>query len=452
MRLRDALRVRRGDMVAFVGAGGKTSALFCLAQELRDEGWRVLATTTTRVGVSEIQRAPSALQITDSVSPLVIKEQLNRHHFVFLYSLDDTIRHKVTGLHPDYVSHLVDQVDSDVLLVEADGSRRLPFKAPKDHEPVIPAETTLVVSVAGINALGQPLDEEHVYHAVRIVERYGYPEGAPLLPPWMASVLRDPALGLRGVPNQARVITLLNRVKPDMAHEVRRARRVAQMILRSDRVEAVALGAVQSSEQPVHEVQRRVAALVLAAGMSSRMGQSKPLLPWDNRTVIETVVARLTPLHLAETFVITGYRGPEVARVLAHQPVQVVHNPDYAQGEMLSSLQTGLRALTESISACLVVLGDQPMIEGHVVQRLLTAYAHGQGEIVIPTCRGERGHPVLFARRFWPELLELTSGAPRDIIRRHPDQVAEVEVETDSILRDLDTPEQYRQERRRAGS
>jgi molybdenum cofactor cytidylyltransferase len=119
---------------------------------------------------------------------------------------------------------------------------------------------------------------------------------------------------------------------------------------------------------------------------------------------------------------------------------------------MLSSLQTGLRALTESISACLVVLGDQPMIEGHVVQRLLTAYAHGQGEIVIPTCRGERGHPVLFARRFWPELLELTSGAPRDIIRRHPDQVAEVEVETDSILRDLDTPEQYRQERRRAGS
>ncbi|MBI5961267.1 MAG: putative selenium-dependent hydroxylase accessory protein YqeC [Chloroflexi bacterium] len=451
MLLREALRVRRGDMVAFVGAGGKTSALFCLAHELRAEGWRVLATTTTRLGLAEIQRAPSTLQVTAAFSPLVIREQLNQHGFVFLYTSDDSRRHKMIGLHPDYISHLVDAADSDVLLIEADGARRLPFKAPKEHEPVIPADATLVVPIAGINALGQPLDEEHVYHASRILERYGYPEGAPLLPPWMASVLRDPVLGLRGVPESARVVTLLNKVNADLGHDIRRARRVAQMVLRSDRVEAVALGSVQTADHPIHEVQRRVAAIVLAAGESSRMGQSKPLLRWDNRTVIETIVSRLIPAYLAETLVITGYRGDEVARVLAQQPIQIVPNPRYAQGEMLSSLQTGLRALPENITACLVVMGDQPMIEGRVVQSILAAYAQGQGEIVIPTYRGERGHPVLFGRRFWSELLELSSGAPREVIRRHPDQVAAVEVETDSILRDIDTPEQYRQERRRAG-
>ena len=139
MRLREALRIQRGDMVAFVGAGGKTSALFRLADELRAEGWRVLATTTTRIGGG--RNAACAVEFAghDCDSASEIKARLNDHGFVFLYSADDTGRHKVIGLNPDYISSLVDSVNSDVLLIEADGSRRLPLKAPKDHEPVHPA-------------------------------------------------------------------------------------------------------------------------------------------------------------------------------------------------------------------------------------------------------------------------------------------------------------------------
>jgi molybdenum cofactor cytidylyltransferase len=82
---------------------------------------------------------------------------------------------------------------------------------------------------------------------------------------------------------------------------------------------------------------------------------------------------------------------------------------------------------------------------------VLAAYAEGQRDIVLPVYRGQRGHPVLIGQRFWPELLALQRGAPRDVIRRYPDQVAEVCVNTDSILRDIDTPEQYRRERFLAG-
>lgn len=451
MRLRDALRIRRGDMVSFVGAGGKTSALFRLAEELHAEGWRVLATTTTRVADYEMRRAPFALQVSAGLTPLVIKARLNEHGFVFLYSADDTGRHRVIGLPPDYVSRLMDSVDSDVILVEADGSRRLPLKAPKDHEPVIPPDTSLVVPVAGLDVLGQPFDDQHVYNAGRIQALYGFPEGAPVIPPWVAVTLRDPELGLRRVPDSARVVALLNKADID-SHTLRRARRIAQLVLRSPRVEAVALGAMQPPNEPVYELQQRVAAVVLAAGTSSRMGgQSKPLLPWGNQTVIEAIVNRLLPWHFAEIVVVTGHQRRNVARVLNHLPVQTVPNPNYAQGEMLSSLQAGLRALPDSISACLVVLGDQPMLDGRVIGRVLAAYAQGQGEIVQPAYRGERGHPVLFARRFWRDLLDLPTGAPRDVIRRYPDQVAAVEVETDSILRDIDTPEQYRRERDLAG-
>lgn len=451
MRLRDALRIQRGDVVSFVGAGGKTSSLLQLAGELRAEGWRVLATTTTRVARYEAERAPLCARLTPTISPVTIKDWLNEFGFVFIYGNSAAAQGKIVGLHPDVIPGLMDSVNSDVLLIEADGARRLPFKAPHNHEPVIPADTSLVVPVAGIDALGQPLDEEHVYNATRIQERYGYPDGAALLPPWMAAIIRDPELGLRGAPDSARIVPLLNKVSTNGLKRAR-ARRVAQLILRSPRVEAVAVGAIQADAiNPVHELQQRVAAVVLAAGTSSRMGQSKVLLPWDGRPVIETIISRLVAARLDHIFVVTGHDYEPVTRLLAEQPVTTVYNPDYASGEMLSSLQAGLRVLPDTIAACLVVLGDQPTLEGRVIMQVLAAYAEGKGEIIAPVYRGERGHPILISRRFWPELLDLAEGAPRDVIRRYPDDLALVEVNSDSILRDIDTPEQYRHERWRAG-
>lgn len=449
MLLREALRVQRGDVVSFVGAGGKTAALFRLAAELRAEGWRVLATTTTRVASYEVAQAPAAVQVTGAVTSGHIRDQLSEHGFVFLYAADDA--QKAAGLPPAVMTGLINSVNSDVLLIEADGARRLPFKVPYAHEPVIPPETTLVVLVAGVDALDQPLDEAHVYNTARLCDRYGFVEGERLIPPWMAVALRDPELGLRGVPDGARVCVLLNKT-PGEGYAHRRARRVAQLVLRSARIEAVALGAMQSPGEPVCEVQRRVAAIVLAAGESARMGRPKPLLPWERgQTVIEAIAARLVALRLAEIVIVTGHRAADVARAVGWLPVRVVHNPDYRQGEMISSVQAGLRALPQEIAACLVVMGDQPALSVRVVDQVLLAYGRGCGEIVAPVYEGQRGHPVLFDCRYWPELLALEAGAPRDVIARYPDRLHLVPVDDDSILRDIDTPEDYRRERRLAG-
>lgn len=452
MLLYEALRVQRGDVVSFVGAGGKTSALFRLADELRREGWRVVATTTTRVASYEVGQAPSAIEVTAGLPVTRIREHLTAHGFVFLYAAGDRQHHKIIGLPLTQIGDLIDRVNSDILLIEADGARRLPFKVPRDHEPVIPPETTLVVPVAGVDALDQPLDEAHVYNATRLCERYGFPEGERLLPAWMAVALRDPELGLRGVPDHARVCVLFNKV-PANGYLLRRARRTAQLTLLSPRIDAVALGAMQAAQGPVWEVQRRIAAVVLAAGSSTRMGgQPKVLLPWDRRrTVIETVVARLLALRLADIVVVTGHRAADVTRALADLPVRTVYNLAYQQGEMLSSLQAGLQTLPPEVAACLVVLGDQPMVNIRTIDQVLLAYAQGKGEIIAPVFEGRRGHPVLFDRRFWPELLALQEGAPRDVIRRYPNHLYLVPAHDDSILRDFDTLEQYHQERRRAG-
>jgi molybdenum cofactor cytidylyltransferase len=205
--------------------------------------------------------------------------------------------------------------------------------------------------------------------------------------------------------------------------------------------------------EPVHEVQRPVGAIVLAAGMSRRMGQSKILLPWSGRkTIIEHIIEQLLLSRLDHITVVTGYRSDEVKRLAEKYGVAVVHNPFYETGEMLSSLKAGLKSMPPHVAASMIVLGDQPRIQPRVIGQVLMAYAEGDGDIVAPSYQMRRGHPILISRRFWPELLALPeSGAPRDVINAHKDRVAYVNVDTDSVLGDVDTPQDYAQERRSAG-
>ncbi|MEM6527129.1 MAG: selenium cofactor biosynthesis protein YqeC, partial [Chloroflexota bacterium] len=321
MKLHHAFNIQRGDVVAFVGAGGKTSAMIALGHELADMGWRVLATTTTKIGRGQLDLMPGLCHADTTVEN--ISEALNGYHFVFLHT--EIGAEKVRGASLERISELMDTVDSDVLLIEADGARGRLMKAPYAHEPVIPPETTLVVPVVALDVLGKPLDEEHVYNAQAIDNRYGFGMGNRIKSPWVAQVLRDEELSLRGAPERARLIALINQV-PESGYLRGRARLIAQLALRDPsentgrrrrktaecRLNGVALASVRTLD-PVHEVQRPVGAIVLAAGMSTRMGQMKVLLPWaDDRTIIEHIVHQLNLARVDHIAVVTGNRADEV--------------------------------------------------------------------------------------------------------------------------------------------
>jgi molybdenum cofactor cytidylyltransferase len=150
--------------------------------------------------------------------------------------------------------------------------------------------------------------------------------------------------------------------------------------------------------------------------------------------------------------VVTGHEAVQVQKTVTRLGVRTVHNRVYASGEMLSSLQTGLKALPATISACMVVLGDQPQISPRLVNDLLIAYAEGRGSIVAPSYNQRRGHPILIDRRYWQEMLDLPLGsAPRDVINQYPQHTAYVVTQDENILRDMDTPEEYQEALRRAG-
>jgi molybdenum cofactor cytidylyltransferase len=191
-----------------------------------------------------------------------------------------------------------------------------------------------------------------------------------------------------------------------------------------------------------------IAAIVLAAGESTRMGRPKMVLPWGETTVVGRVVQVLSQSGVEQIVVVTGGAQERVEEALQGFPVRCVFNPRYTQDEMLLSLRTGLSALPNQCQAAMVALGDQPQIETYVVQSLLEKFRQSGSAMVIPSYKMRRGHPWILAQGLWETVYALPAGATmRDLIQKHVGQIAYLEVDTPSILRDLDTLEDYRRQR-----
>lgn len=189
--------------------------------------------------------------------------------------------------------------------------------------------------------------------------------------------------------------------------------------------------------------QARVAALVLAAGQSRRMGPKNKLLePVDGVPMVAHVVDVALRSSASSVTVVTGHESERVVEALAGFDVHFVHNPDYAAG-LSASLSRGLAALDSDVEAAIVCLGDMPRIEVEHVERLVAAFDPVEGRsICVPTHRGKRGNPVLFAERFFAEMKDVRGDVGgRHLIGEYAEEVCEVEMNHVGVLTDVDSPE-----------
>jgi molybdenum cofactor cytidylyltransferase len=186
-----------------------------------------------------------------------------------------------------------------------------------------------------------------------------------------------------------------------------------------------------------------IGAVILAAGQARRMGSNKMLLPYGASTVLETMVTEVLACPaVTAVVVVTGHEPDRITALLKPYPVRFVFNPAYARAEMLVSLQVGLRAMPAEAQAALIVPGDHPRLRRDIFQRV--SDAHQAGALTIPSYQLKRGHPIVIDRAWWSEVLALPETATlRDFIRAHEDRICYVVVDTDSVLKDLDTPEDY---------
>jgi len=187
-----------------------------------------------------------------------------------------------------------------------------------------------------------------------------------------------------------------------------------------------------------------IAAIVLAAGLSLRMGTQKLLMPWGETTVIGAVLKALKDAGLSDIRVVTGGISAELQLYIQVVSGKLLYNKDFADGEMLTSLQVGLKDLDKEVDAILVVLGDQPQIEAKVVVEVSRRYEATHHSIVVPSYKMHRGHPWLLGQPYWDEVLAFKAPLTlRDFLNTHQQDIDYLTVDTPSILQDLDTPEDY---------
>jgi molybdenum cofactor cytidylyltransferase len=187
-----------------------------------------------------------------------------------------------------------------------------------------------------------------------------------------------------------------------------------------------------------------IAAIVLAAGQSTRMAPHHKLLVTDRagKPMIARVVDNVLSSRARPVLVVVGHRAEDIRAALGGRPVIFVDAPDFAVG-LSASLKAGLRALRESAAAALVCLGDMPLVTGRIMDRLIDAWDPDEGRaIVVPTHKARQGNPILWDRSLFPEMLDLAGDVgARALLARHAELVAEVDVGEDAVLRDFDTVE-----------
>lgn len=445
MKLCQALRLTPGDVVAFVGGGGKTTAMFRLADELAGRH-RVLTTTTTRIFAVQISRSPAHVTFDPARQSLAdILPQLHRaiDQFgqVLLIGQADSDSGKAFGVSPEAVSALCLTGQFDIILNEADGSRMRPFKAPAEHEPVIPANSSLVVPVVGLDILQQPLTSETVHRAERVSQLSETPIGEPVTIDTVTAILSHPAGGLKSVPPSARVIPLLN--KATDSARLTAGQQLACQLLAEPRIEVVAIGAGQHQAEPIRELHSRTGAVILAAGGSSRFGSPKQLAPWGDKTFLEQVVDTALASAAEPVVVVLGAEVEQSLAMLANRPVRVVINKDWAAGQS-SSMKAGLSALPTNVSSGVFLLVDMPAITPTVIEALIQRHRETLAPVVWPEFAGQRGNPVLFDRALFPQLMTLqgdTGG--RAVLLAYSSQAERVIMDESAILRDIDHPEDY---------
>jgi molybdenum cofactor cytidylyltransferase len=438
MDLTKALELKRGDLVSLVGAGGKTTTMFRLAGELASLGWNVITTTTTmiwredRCGFTILEREGDRL--LDQVSAA-----LADHDPVCVASRYDEAKGKLIGIDPSLADALIALPQVDAVIVEADGAKGRSLKAPADYEPVIASSTSILIPVAAVDAIGRPLDDRTVHRPEIVVRITGSQPGETVTAELMSTVLLHPEGGLKNAPPRARVVPLINKVS---ASTMSSARQVARLLVDEPRVERILLSAV-AEDDPVKEVWNRVAAVVLAAGGSSRFGSPKQLLSWKGQTLLEYIVDTVLASSVQETVVVLGHEAERIGDLLRDRPLRIVVNEEWESGQS-SSVRVGIETLPEGCDACLFVLADQPNVTTELIDAVVTRYRQTLAPIVAPVHRDRRGNPVLFDQGLFSELLKMRGDeGGRQVIQRHQQEVEAVEVGYQRPFLDIDTVEEY---------
>ena len=389
------LRLPEHAVVSVVGAGGKTSLIFAWARELASAGKNVVITTTTH---------------------MYRPERMEEDGIRIVVSDDPERPDKVSAPPAEVLDSLRDT--ADVVLIEADGSRRMPLKWPADREPVIPDYTDVTVCVAGLSALGRRTADV-VYNAEGLPDVLKRETADMNL---IHAIVSSRDGGQKGVRGDFRVF--MNQVDDDI-DRLAAAYRMQQIF---------AVMGIQSAWGTLMPEEPKIAVILEAAGNSTRFGSNKLLhIMDDGRPMIASIFDAVRPLDVYKKILVTQY--DDIAEMAAGFDVVMNDRPDLG---ISRSMQLGLAAAGDA-DACMFCVCDQPGLSTSTIKKLIEAYKKGTAGIVSLAWQGKMCNPKIFSSRYMEELMRLSGDTGgRQIIAAHKDDLLLIEAESEDEVKDID--------------
>lgn len=435
MKLHEVIHLQDPCRVAVVGAGGKTSTIWRLADSLNG---KVAITTTTHLGLDQIQRVHEQIYLDPQDELRNINWKQNQRIISITGPILDG--HRLNSLTPAQNDQLfqlsVEQNFS--ILIEADGARMLPLKCPGKHEPVIPDWVDAVIVVAGMSALGQTLNEKSAFRLNEFSKISGIPVGERITASGIGKVLCAPDGGLKNIPEKARRIMVLN--QSEMVKQQSEIMRIANFCQHAyDQILITSFG-YEFPDPVIHARINGIAAIILAAGGSTRMkGQPKPLIELQGESLVWRAVRSAEQAGFSPVIVVTGFESDRVAASLEGLNVEIVVNVEWEKGQS-TSIRSGLKQLGNRSSAAIFMLVDQPFVSGELLEELKHTYQTTITPIVAPIVDDHRSNPVIFDRITFTELEKLEGDTGGRAIMGHFEHTWLPWLDR-HILVDIDTPE-----------
>jgi probable selenium-dependent hydroxylase accessory protein YqeC len=425
----------KSEMVCLVGAGGKTSAMFRLAYELSSKGKRVLVTTTTAIYHPEKNQYDKVL-ISD-------KEALNlfdniRSGSITVLGKSLSAEGKLKGVNPAFLDKVFREGIFDYILIEADGSKGRSIKAPAEHEPVIPPCTTKVLGFIGLDCIKKKVCQESVHRPEIFCRILGCCERDIIDTDIIIKLVTHKEGLFKTVPDNAERYFVLNKAEGESKKIA--AYDIAQKLLNKGcKTEGVIISSIK--DLSFRNAVKSVSGIILAAGLSKRMGVDKLLLPVGGVPLIERVISAASKSKLGEIVLVCG--SDAIASIGRRYGAKIVKNVSPMLGQS-HSVKLGVEGSRSSADGLMFLVGDQPLINESIINDMIESFTPGLFSVAVPLYNGKRGNPVIFDSAHSEMLLGLRGDSGgRVLLEKLKGNITTVEFTDEKSGFDIDTREEY---------